>query len=68
MPWFMPIGRSNTIRSFAYRAALRDRRAAQPDRFGGEQHALGVKPVQDDLEALPFLADEVLFGHEQVAR
>jgi hypothetical protein len=34
--------------------------------LGGDQHALGVETVQDDLEALILLADEVLGGHLEI--
>ena len=61
MPWFWPIGRSNTI-ALAWRsaAARAQRRAAEADRLGREQDALGVHAVQDVVEALAFLADAVL--------
>src|SRR4029078_12855304 len=40
--------------------SARKRRAAEPDRFGGDQHTLGIHAVQDVAEAVAFLADAVL--------
>src|SRR3546814_14032958 len=39
--------------------------AADADRLGADQDALGVEAVEDIGEALAFLADPVLFGNEQ---
>ena len=39
--------------------------AAQAHGLGGDQDALGVQPVEQDLEAAAFLADAVLGGHRQ---
>src|SRR3546814_2377682 len=39
--------------------------AADADRLGAEQDALGVEAVEDIGEPLAFLADPVLFGNEQ---
>ena len=38
------------------------RRAAEAERLGGDQHALGVQAVEDVAEALALLADAVLDG------
>ena len=43
-----------------------DRDAAEPGRFGAEQHALGIEALQENAEALPFGTDAVFLGHEQV--
>ena len=40
----------------------RDRSATDADRLGGDQHALGVQTMQQNLEALALGADAVLFG------
>ena len=53
------------MRSLAYCVALRQRRLADADRLGRDQHALGVEPVQQIVEALAFLADAVLERHLQ---
>ena len=42
-----------------------DRYPAEPGGLGAEQHAFGVEPLQQDAEALAFLADAVFLGHEQ---
>ena len=39
------------------------RGAAEADRFGGDQDALGIDAVQDVLEAAALLADAVLVRH-----
>jgi hypothetical protein len=39
-----------------------DEPVAVADAFGGDQGALGIQAVQDVLEALAFLADQVLAG------
>ncbi len=39
---------------------------ADADRFARHQDPLGVQAVQDILEPLPFLADAILLGHEQI--
>ena len=48
------------MRSFAYSRDPVDEPVAVADAFGGDQRALGVQAVEDVLEALPFLADQVL--------
>ena len=45
--------------------ARRERGAAEPDRFGGDQDALGIHAVQDVFEAAAFLADAVVGRHVQ---
>ena len=66
MPWFWPIGRSNTTRSLAYLRRLLDEPVAVADALGGDQDALGVQAVEDVAEALAFLADQVLRRDLQV--
>ena len=44
------------------------RRAADADRLGRDQDALGVHAVQDVLEALALLADAVLHRHRQPSK
>ena len=53
------------MRSLAYCVAARQRRLADADRLGRDQHALGVEAVQQIVEALAFLADAVLERHLQ---
>ena len=65
MPWFWPIGRPNTTRSRGVPRGAPERRAAEPDRLGGDQDALGIQAVQEYAEALAFLADAVFDRHLQ---
>ncbi|MNN19673.1 hypothetical protein D3C81_1329240 [compost metagenome] len=44
----------------------RQRGAAEPDGFGGDQDALGVQAMQDVFEALALFADPVFFRDVQV--
>jgi hypothetical protein len=60
------MGRPNTTRSLTYLLTAVDEPVAVADAFGGDQRALGVQAVQDVLEALPFLADQVLGRDLQV--
>src|SRR5439155_7711500 len=43
-----------------------DKPVAVADAFGGDQRALGVETVENVLEALAFLADQVLCGELKV--
>ena len=59
MPWFMPIGRSKTTRSFAYCVARRSAALPSPTAFRRDEDALRIHAVQDVFEAAAFLADPV---------
>ena len=39
---------------------------AVADAFRGDQGALGVEPIEDVLEPLPFLSDQVFLGDLQI--
>ena len=43
-----------------------DEPVAIADAFGGDQRALGVEPVENVFETLPFFADQVLRGNLEV--
>ena len=59
------MGRSNTMRSLRVLRGARERRAAEADRFGRDQDALGIEAVQDVVEALALLADAIGRRHRQ---
>src|SRR5690242_7233259 len=46
--------------------SARQRTFAEPDRFGRNQNAFRIHPVQDVLEAAPLLAQTVFYGNLEI--
>ena len=65
-PWFWPIGRPKTTRSFAYLRRALDEPAAVADALGRDQDPLGVQAVEQIPEALALFADERRRRHLEV--
>ena len=66
--WFLPIGRLNTTRLLRVGGGARQRAAAEADRLGGDQDALGIHAVQDVFEAPALLADAILDRNLEIRR
>ena len=60
MPWFLPIGRLNTMRLLGISGGARQRDLAEPDCFGRDQDALGIHAVQDVFEAASLFTKAIL--------